>query len=111
MNHCTLHSTDTQDWWVGQWQIHTQKVEPHSIMNTFAQSLNASFFLKVNAQQAVLTIDQDSERLATHPIGDDQGVKLVGKRDAYTIWCTEDGVWWSQANSLPIPIKRVTHSL
>ena len=73
-------------------------------------SLALAFHLKVSRQQATLTLDQDHRRLATRPLPYDQGVKLIGHQEAFTLWCEGSQVFWSSSKSRPVPLIRIQPS-
>ena len=70
-------------------------------------SLALAFHLKVSRQEATLTLDQDRTRLATRPLPYDQGVKLIGHQEAFTLWCEGSQVFWSSSTSRPVPLIRI----
>ena len=70
-------------------------------------SLALAFHLKVSRQEATLTLDQDRRRLATRPLPYDQGVKLIGHQEAFTLWCEGSQVFWSSSKSRPVPLIRI----
>jgi hypothetical protein len=77
---------------------------------TLAQDLSISLAhaiqIKVSAQQAHVQVDQMQYRLATSPLPNDQGVRLVGTRGTSLLWCEQNRIFWSFDQGQAMPIKR-----
>ena len=85
-------------------------LEVDSQTKTLAQDLSLSLAhaiqIKVLAQQAHVHVDQIQYRLATSPLPNDQGVRLVGTRGTSLLWCEQDRIFWSFDQGQAMPIKR-----
>ena len=63
----------------------------HALAFQVSQSIATSFALQISTQQATLQLDQSQRRLATSPLPNFRGVKLVGSQSNSALWC--EGSW------------------
>ena len=100
-------------WWEGHWELDTQALSrqlaqelggnPESIGASLAQA----FSLRVQAQQAELLIDERRFRLATTPLKDQRGARLVGAQREVFIWCEGERAYWRLESGDRFPLRRV----
>lgn len=100
-------------WWEGQWELDTPALsrqlaqelggDPESIGASLAQA----FSLRVQAQQAELLIDERRFRLATTPLKDQRGARLVGAQREVFIWCEGERAYWRLESGDRFPLRRV----
>ena len=100
-------------WWEGHWELDTSELsrqlatelgrDPESIGASLAQA----FSLRVQAQQAELLIDQRRFRLATTPLKDQRGARLVGAQREVFIWCEGERAYWRLESGDRFPLRRV----
>lgn len=99
-------------WWEGDWEL-----DPTSLSRQLAlelehdpdfigASLAEAFSLQVRAQQAMLTVDGRSVRLATTPLQQRRGARLVGAQREVFIWCEGDQAYWRVESGERFSLRR-----
>ena len=108
------------DWWEGKWVIDSkrlaQKLAPSmksqyidSYILSISQSLSAAFLLQLKAQQATLTINGQSQRLAISPFKKGQGIRLVGGGRELMMWCENSSVFWRSESGESFPLSPISN--
>lgn len=87
-------------WWEGAWELDPTSLSEQLSLELehdpelIGVSIASAFRLRVRAQQAELVTDGRSLRLATTPLPDQRGARLVGAQREVLIWCEGDRVYW-----------------
>ena len=103
------------DWWEGEWLIDPDRLAqklapsmeskyPNPSIFTISQSLSAAFSLHLKAQQATLTINGQSQRLAISPLRKGRGIRLVGGGKELMMWCEDKLVYWRSESGESFPL-------
>ena len=105
-------------WWEGDWVLDHQRLtlQLAQVMSSpvddpnikaISESLSSAFSVHIQAHQASLSIDGEPQRLATTPLANERGVRLIGGRREITIWCEGQSAFWRSESGESFPIRLV----
>ena len=107
-------------WWEGEWELNhatltdqlsalTQDSRDHNLrdLSQMGVSLAQAFAVRVYAQHAELEVDGRSVKLASAPLKNDRGVRLVGAQRELFLWCEGDQVYWRVESGERFALRRV----
>ena len=105
-------------WWEGRWKIDQQKLaiklaeemgssRDDLNIKAISASLASAFSVKIHAQQATLSIDGQQQRLATTPLQQNRGVRLIGGQRELTLWCEGQTVFWKAESGETFPVHLI----
>ena len=99
-------------WWEGQWELDSAALSQQLAMDLehnpefIGESLASAFSLNVRAQQAELKTDGRTLRLATTPLPNQRGARLVGAQREVFIWCEGEQVYWRVESGERFQLRR-----
>ena len=106
-------------WWEGRWildqsQLTTQLSEvtrdskDHNLrdLSQISASLAHAFSLQIHTQHAELSVDGNTIKLASAPLPQERGVKLVGAERELFLWCEGDHIYWITESQQRLQVRR-----